>query len=305
MPSFRVAGVTAGQASNRPNGSTGMATILGHAGQPMSATFIESQLVPLAVGGSKVVLPDVVAVATISGSGATTQAAQTEAGSGKLRFIASGTDAQAAQTATSAGKLRFGGTGASAQAGQAESGAGRLDFRASGASSQAAQSAAATARERFTSSGATAQAAQAASGAGRSRFIAAGASTQAAQTATGSGIERFRASGAPVQAGQTATGAGHTPSTGVSGTGASLQTTQTASGAGVLTNPVLAAVTPGQMAPRNWGAQVSGPAQARIYAPRIPEPLRITGQGASTQRPQRAYGRGVVTNEEELLLLAA
>lgn len=112
----------------------------------------------------------------ITGAGATTQASQTAAAAGKLRFIATGADAQAAQTA---------------------SGAARLAFRSTGADAQGSQTAAAAGKERFIASGTDTQSAQTASGASLLRFISTGTPIQASQSATGAGSQAGGA--APVE----------------------------------------------------------------------------------------------------------
>lgn len=144
----------------------------------------------------------------ITGTIATTQAAQSAALAASERFVGTASAAQARQTEAIAALLRFAATADVSQARQAATAAAVLRFAGAVVGSQARQTASVSAAERFAATVAAAQAAQVSAATGALAFRGDVASSQAPQVSAVEARLGFDATIAPAQAAQATASAG-------------------------------------------------------------------------------------------------
>lgn len=180
-------------------------------------------------------------VATVTGTGASTLAGVTSAGSGTVADPVTGTGASTLDDATSAGAgtQTISGTGASTLAGASSTGVGTQAISGTGASTldDVTSAGAGTASDERTGTGASTLDDVTSSGAGTQTISGTGASTldDVTSEGTGGGGEPVVGSGASTLEGVTSAGSGAQE---LSGAGASTLDDVTCAGAGIVANPV-------------------------------------------------------------------
>lgn len=235
---------------------------------------------------------------SISGSGASTQAKNTTAGSGTTGISGSGADTQAKNTTTASGTLGISGSSAITELKDTSAGTGTVAISGSSAVTELKDTTAGTGAVGISGSGASTQAKNTSAGTATAGVSGSGASTQAPNTTAGTGTLGISGSSAITEVKDTTAGTG---TVAISGSGASTQAPNTTTGSGIVGNAASGSGASTQVPNTTVGSGTvgisgSGAATDTTDSTTGTGTVAISGSGASTQQPNTTAGSGVVGN---------
>lgn len=231
---------------------------------------------------------------SVTGTGATTAAAQVASATGLVLIQGGGASTAPAQTVAASGLVLVRGSGASQSPAQSASATGAVVVAGTAATQAAPQAASATGNVVVLGTGATIAAAQVTSGSSEGAITGTGATVAAAQSTAALGAVIVQGIGASAAAAQLATALGGPV---VQGVASSTSAAQVASGTGVsLVAGTGATVAAAQVASATGDVIVTGTG-ATVAAAQVTsgttQPVS-TGEGATSAAPQVTAGQGEV-----------